>query len=123
MRRTTKSGLTITGLLLLAAGAAGIGYRLGVANHASECPNSEIIHSVFQRRIDFEWPSESMEDKSKAPYVGDADVRPIGEPLSIHVPPLESGFLLNALWPLSKQIIQEHVDNRQFFSFTIAASR
>ena len=99
MRRTTKSGVTIAGLLLLAAGATGIGYRLGVANHASECPNSEIIHSVFQRRIDFEWPSESMEDKSKAPYVGDADVRSIGEPLSIHVPPLEPGFLLTALAP------------------------
>ena len=122
MRRTTKSGLTIASLLLLAAGAAGIGYRLGIANRASECPNSEIIHSVFQRRIDFDWPSESVEDKSSAPYVGDADLGQTGEPLSIHVPPLESGFLLNSLWPLTREMFRAS-ENEQAFSFHIAMTR
>jgi hypothetical protein len=122
MQRTTKSSLATATVLLLAVGATGIGYRLGVVNRASALPNSEVTHSNSKLRIDFDWPSESVEDKSSAPFVGDADVRPTEEPLSIHVPPLETGFLLNSLWPLTREMCRAS-DDKQAFSFHIAMSR
>jgi hypothetical protein len=122
MRRTTKPNLTIATALLLAVGAAGVGYRLGVSNRTSALPNSEITHANSKLHIDFEWPSESVQDMSSTPYVGDADVRPTDEPVSVHVPQLEPGFLLNALWPLTREMCRAS-DNKQVFSFNIAMTR